>query len=61
MKWRGLTVDWNETAEDEDPAILWALKNEKFGIFDILPWEMGDSGRNEHQHHEVQLPQASGP
>ena len=29
-------VDWNETAEDEDPAILWALKNEKFGIVDIL-------------------------
>ena len=36
MKWRGLTVDWNETAEDDDPAILWALKNEKFGIVDIL-------------------------
>ena len=36
-KWRGLVrVDWNETAEDEDPAILWALKNEKFGIVDIL-------------------------
>ena len=30
------SVDWNETAEDEDPAILWALKNEKFGIVDIL-------------------------
>ena len=30
------TFDWNETAEDEDPAILWALKNEKFGIVDIL-------------------------
>ena len=29
-------VNWNETAEDEDPAILWALKNEKFGIVDIL-------------------------
>ena len=29
-------VDWNEKAEDEDPAILWALKNEKFGIVDIL-------------------------
>merc|ERR1712232_217010 len=28
--------DWNETAEDEDPAILWALKNEKFGLVDIL-------------------------
>ena len=36
MKWRGLTVDWNETTEDDDPAILWALKNEKFGIVDIL-------------------------
>ena len=24
-------VDWKETAENEDPAILWALKNEKFG------------------------------
>ena len=31
-----IRVDWNETAEDEDPAILWALKNEKFGIVDIL-------------------------
>ena len=30
------TVDWNETVENEDPAILWALKNEKFGIVDIL-------------------------
>ena len=43
-------IDWNEivedddsegdsmkeTAEDEDPAILWALKNEKLGIVDIL-------------------------
>ena len=29
-------VNWNETAEDEDPAILWALKNEKYGIVDIL-------------------------
>ena len=31
-----VTVYWNETAEDEDSAILWALKNEKFGIVDIL-------------------------
>ncbi len=30
------SVDWSETAEHEDPAILWALKNEKFGIVDIL-------------------------
>ena len=30
------TIDWNKTAEDEDPAILWALKNGKFGIVDIL-------------------------
>ena len=30
------SVDWSETANDEDPAILWALKNEKFGIVDIL-------------------------
>ena len=29
-------IDWNETAENEDPAILWALKNEKLGIVDIL-------------------------
>ena len=27
---------WDETVENEDPAILWALKNEKFGIVDIL-------------------------
>ena len=33
---RFIRVDWNETAEDEDPAILWALKNEKFGLVDIL-------------------------
>ena len=31
-----IRVDWNETAEDEDSAILWTLKNEKFRIFDIL-------------------------
>ena len=31
-----IRVDWNETAEDEDPAILWALKSGKFGIVDIL-------------------------
>ena len=30
------SVDWNETVEDEDPAILWALKNEKFRIVEIL-------------------------
>ena len=29
-------VDWNERAENEDPAILWSLKNDKFGIFDVL-------------------------
>ena len=29
-------VDWNERVKDEDPAILWALKSEKFGIVDIL-------------------------
>ena len=32
-----VTVDWNEIVEDEDPAILWTLKNGKFAIFDILP------------------------
>ena len=35
-RWKRNPFDWNETAEDEDPAILWALKNEKFGIVDIL-------------------------
>ena len=29
-------IDWNETAENEDPAILWALKNDKMSIVDIL-------------------------
>ena len=29
-------VDWNERAENEDPAILWSLKNDKLGIFDVL-------------------------
>ena len=28
--------NWNETADDEDPAILWALKNEKSAMVDIL-------------------------
>merc|ERR1712150_411999 len=31
-----ICVDWNKKVKDEDPAILWALKNEKFGIVDIL-------------------------
>ena len=31
------SVDWDETVEDEDPATLWSLKNEKFEIFDLLP------------------------
>jgi len=36
-EWRGfIRVDWNERAEDEDPAILWALKKEKFKIVDVL-------------------------
>ena len=30
------TVDWTETGENEDPAILWALKNDKLAIFDLL-------------------------
>ena len=30
------SVDWGETVEGEDPAILWALKAGKFGIVDIL-------------------------
>ena len=33
---RSGSLDWSKTAEDEDPAILWALKNEKFGIVDFL-------------------------
>ena len=30
------TVDWTETGDNEDPAILWALKNDKLAIFDLL-------------------------
>ena len=30
------SIDWNETAENEDPAIQFALKNRKFRIVDIL-------------------------
>ena len=30
------TVDWNEAAKDEDPAIMWALKNRKLDIVRIL-------------------------
>ena len=26
------TVDWNEAAKDEDPAIMWALKNKKLNM-----------------------------
>ena len=29
-------VDWNETEEDEDPAILWTLKNDKFDLVQRL-------------------------
>ena len=29
-------VDWNETAENEDPAILWALNNDKFNLVRLL-------------------------
>ena len=29
-------VDWNERAENEDPAILWALKNDKFDLLHLL-------------------------
>ena len=35
------TVDWNERAEGEDPAIFWALNNERFEMVKILlkcPW-----------------------
>ena len=32
----GYSVDWEETAENEDHAILWAVRNDKFGILDIL-------------------------
>ena len=30
------TVDWNEAAKDEDPAILWALKNRRLDMVLIL-------------------------
>ena len=30
------TVDWNEAAKDEDPAIMWALKSRKLEIVRIL-------------------------
>ena len=30
------TVDWNERAEGEDPAIFWALNNERFEMVKIL-------------------------
>ena len=32
----GYSVDWKETAENEDPAILWALKNDKFDLVQRL-------------------------
>ena len=30
------TVDWNEAAKDEEPAILWALKNRRLDMVLIL-------------------------
>ena len=30
------TVDWNERAQGEDPAIFWALKNQRFEMVKIL-------------------------
>ena len=30
------TVDWNQRAEEEDPAVFWALNNEKFEMVKIL-------------------------
>ena len=30
------TVDWNERAEGEDPAIMWALINNKPGVVQLL-------------------------
>ena len=30
------TVDWNQRAEGEDPAVFWALNNEKFQMVKIL-------------------------
>ena len=29
-------VDWNEKVQGEDPAIFWALKNERFEMVKIL-------------------------
>ena len=30
------SVNWNEKVENEDPAILWAIKNEKFEVVNNL-------------------------
>ena len=30
------TVDWNERVQGEDPAIFWALNNERFEMVKIL-------------------------
>ena len=30
------TVDWNEQAQGEDPAIFWALNNDRFEMVKIL-------------------------
>ena len=30
------TVDWNQRAEGEDPAVFWALNNERFEMVKIL-------------------------
>ena len=33
---QSVTIDWNEAAREEDPAIMWALKNRKLEIVRIL-------------------------
>ena len=43
------SVDWSETAEDEDPAILWALKNEKLAIVNIFHDSQQDQPAGEPQ------------
>ena len=30
------TLDWNEAAAEEDPAIMWALKNDKIDLVQLL-------------------------
>ena len=44
------TVDWNQRAEGEDPAIFWALNNEMFETFKLVLPEVDIKLKNNNGH-----------